>query len=101
MTRRRLALCTTVALLSLTAIVRADNIVLSRFTDYLDALRTQAGIPGLTAAIVGPSDVVWERAFGVQDVERNVAALPDTRFHLDGVTQVVVASVASSLLTST
>jgi CubicO group peptidase (beta-lactamase class C family) len=93
MTRRRLALCTTVALLSLTTLVRADDIVLSRFADYLDALRTQAGIPGLAAAIVGPSDVVWERAFGVQDVERNVAALPDTRFHLDGVTQVVVASL--------
>jgi CubicO group peptidase (beta-lactamase class C family) len=92
MTRRRLALCTTV-LLSLTAIVRADDLVLSRFGDYLDALRTQAGIPGLAAAIVGPSDVTWEHTFGVQDVERNVATLPITSFHLDGVTQVVVASL--------
>ena len=32
----------------------ADDLVLSRFSDYLDALRVQAGIPGLAAAIVGP-----------------------------------------------
>src|SRR5256885_2152331 len=93
MTPRRLLLGTTAILLSLTVIVRADDIVLSRFGDYLDALRTQAGIPGLAAAIVGPADVAWEHTFGVQDVARNVAALPITSFHLDGVTQVVVASL--------
>jgi CubicO group peptidase (beta-lactamase class C family) len=81
--------------LSLGALVHgADDLVLSRFTDYLDALRSQAGIPGLAAAIVGPSSVIWEGSFGLQDVERNIAVRVDTPFQLDGTTQAIVASMA-------
>ena len=67
---------------------------MSRFGDYLEALRAQAGIPGLAAAIVGPDSVYWDRAFGQQDVERNVATRTDTPFQLDGTTQTIVASLA-------
>ena len=81
--------------LSVVALVHAaDDLVLSRFSDYLDALRIQAGIPGLAAAIVGPADVTWEGAFGQQDVERNIATRLDTPFQLDGTTQAIVASLA-------
>ncbi len=72
----------------------ADDFVLSRFSDYLDALRVQAGIPGLAAAIVGPTDVSWEGMFGKQDVERNIATRVDTPFQLDGTTQAFVATLA-------
>jgi len=72
----------------------ADDFVLSRFNEYLDALRIQAGIPGLAAAIVGQTDVNWEGAFGHQDVERNVVTRTDTPFQLDGTTQTFVASLA-------
>src|SRR3954469_12891190 len=72
----------------------ADDFVLTRFSDYLDALRVQAGIPGMAAAIVGPADVSWEGAFGRQDLERNLPTLPITPFQLDGTTQAVVASLA-------
>ena len=81
--------------LSAVALVHAaDDLVLSRFSEYLDALRVQAGIPGLAAAIVGSTDVTWEGAFGQQDVERNIAARLDTPFQLDGTTQAIVASLA-------
>jgi len=63
MTRRRLFLTTTMALLSLTCSSRRRP-VLSRFSDYLDALRTQAGIPGLAAAIVGRLTVTWGGRYG-------------------------------------
>jgi CubicO group peptidase (beta-lactamase class C family) len=72
----------------------ADDFVLSRFSDYLDALRVQAGIPGLAAAVVGPGDVMWEGAFGRQDVERNLPTRLDTPFQLDGTTQAFVGSLA-------
>jgi len=71
-----------------------DSFLYSRFGDYLDALRTQAGIPGLAAAIVGPTTVQWEAAYGQQDVERNIAARTDTPFQLDGTTQPIIASLA-------
>src|SRR6185369_12159775 len=81
--------------LSAVALVRAaDDLVLTRFGEYLDALRVQAGIPGLAAAIVGPTDVTWEGAFGQQDVDRNVVTRLDTPFQLDGTTQAFVATAA-------
>src|SRR5882757_7431807 len=80
--------------LSMVALVRADDLVQSRFSEYLDALRVQAGIPGLAAAIVGPTDVTWEGAFGQKDVGRNIPTRLDTPFQLDGTTQAFVASLA-------
>jgi CubicO group peptidase (beta-lactamase class C family) len=80
--------------LSAVALVRADDLVLSRFSEYLDALRVQAGIPGLAGAIVGPTDLVWEGALGQQDVDRNMPARLDTPFQLDATTQAFVGSLA-------
>ncbi|MCU1382851.1 MAG: hypothetical protein JWL71_1548, partial [Acidobacteria bacterium] len=95
MRRLPLLLLTMALELSVSARPRAaDDLVLSRFSDYLDALRIQAGIPGLAAALVGPADVTWERAFGYQDVNRNIVTRLDTPFQLDGTTQAFVGSLA-------
>jgi len=93
---RRPPLLLTIVLLVLAGVFThaADDFLYSRFSDYLDALRTQAGIPGLAAAIVGPTGVAWEAAFGQQDVEHNVATRVDTPFELDGLTQTMVAARA-------
>jgi CubicO group peptidase (beta-lactamase class C family) len=95
MRRPPLLLLAITLVLSVSALVHAaDDFVLSRFGDYLEALRQQTGIPGLAAAIVGATDVNWEAAFGQQDVEHNVATRDDTPFQLDGTTQAVVAALA-------
>jgi CubicO group peptidase (beta-lactamase class C family) len=65
----------------------------ARFGEYVDALRTQAGIPGLAVAIVGENDPLWERAVGHQTIERGVATQPDTPFYLDGLTQLFTATI--------
>jgi len=94
--RRPLLLLTMALSLSVGALVHAaDDFVLSRFSEYLGSLRTQAGIPGLAAAIVGPASVNWEAAFGLQDVERNIHTRLDTPFQLDGTTQAIAASLAA------
>lgn len=80
-------------LLLLGARLRADDYVLERFSDFLEPLRIQAGIPGLAAAIVGPDDLIWERAFGRQDLTQSVSARTDTPFHLNGVTQIFTAAM--------
>jgi CubicO group peptidase (beta-lactamase class C family) len=72
----------------------ADSLVLARFSDYLEALRVQTGIPGLAATITQNGDVVWEHGFGLSDVDRNVGVRPDTAFQIDGLTQYIVASLA-------
>jgi CubicO group peptidase (beta-lactamase class C family) len=91
----RRALCVlTVAVLMLVRVpARADELLFDRFREYVEALRTQAGIPGLAAAIVGRTDILWEGAFGQQDVERGIAARTDTPFEIDGTTQVFTAAI--------
>jgi CubicO group peptidase (beta-lactamase class C family) len=91
---RRAWLTFTVAVsLLLGASLRGDDLVNERFGEYLDSLRAQTGIPGLAAAIVDANDIVWERAFGKQDLNRSVAARTDTPFHIDGVTQMFTAAM--------
>ena len=94
MSIRRPLLTMALSLSACAAVLAADDFVLGRFGEYLDALRIQAGIPGMAAAIVGPVSVNWDTAFGLQDVERNVATRTDTPFQLDGTTQTIVASLA-------
>ncbi len=50
------------------------------FETYLDALRQQAGIPGLSAAIVKDGQIAWERGFGFRNVEARIPATPDTPY---------------------
>jgi len=91
--RRSLILITTAVSLSATVLVHAaDDLVLSRFSDFLDALREQSGIPGLAATIVSTNDVMWEHANGLRDVERNLPVRTDTPFHIDASVQLLVAA---------
>lgn len=71
--------------------VRGQGIVYEVFGAYLDSLREQAGIPGLAAAIVDREGIVWERAYGWQDIGRAIATRMDTPFAADGLTQVFTA----------
>jgi CubicO group peptidase (beta-lactamase class C family) len=91
---RRPLLALTIALsIYMCVPAHAQELVYGRLRDYLEALRTQAGIPGMAAAVVGNVDVVWEQAFGKQDLEQSLTTLPSTPFQLDGLTQVFTASI--------
>ena len=92
MRRFLLVVATAFALLGRTP-QAAEDPRLERFGDYVESLRLQTGIPGLAAAIVGNNAVLWQRAFGRQDIERSIAARTDTPFQLDGLTQVFTATM--------
>jgi len=47
---------------------------------YLESLRQQAGIPGLSAAVVRDGTIAWERGFGYQNVAARARAMPDTPY---------------------
>ena len=91
---RRLALIVSIALLLIRPPAVAQGLVYDLFAEYLEPLRTQAGIPGMAAAIVGPDRIVWERAYGWQDIAASIATRLDTPFHVDGLTQVFTAALA-------
>ena len=91
--RSRLLGLTIAAALLVPASGEAQDLIFDSFRDYLDSLRIQAGIPGLSVALVGGNEILWEHAFGQQDVERAIPTRTDTPFHLDGITQVVTAAL--------
>jgi CubicO group peptidase (beta-lactamase class C family) len=71
----------------------AQGLGIALFERYLDALRQQIGIPGLSAAIVHDSRIVWERGFGFSDVARAVPARPDTPYPIAGLSQTLAVTV--------
>ena len=76
-----------------TALPPSRDQLLALFGAYFETLRAQAGIPGLAAAIVGDSDVLWDQPFGRQDLGTNTSTRSDTPFHFDGLTQLITASM--------
>jgi len=89
--RRRLTPALVAALLFVCVPAQAQIIVYEVFGAYLDSLRDQAGIPGLAAAVVDSNGIVWERAYGRQDIARALPARTDTPFNADGLTQSITA----------
>ncbi len=91
---RRALLTLTVALgLLASAPLGAEDLVYARFGDLLDSLRVQLGIPGMSAAIIGRNDVLWERAFGHENLERSSVMRMDTPMHIDGLTETFTATL--------
>ena len=59
---------------------------------YLDALRQQAGIPGMSAAIIRDGQILWEEAFGWADRENRIAATPHTLYSLASISKPITAT---------
>lgn len=47
---------------------------------YLESLRVQTGIPGMSAALVRDGVVLWEKGYGLQNVTSRLRATPDTPY---------------------
>ena len=58
---------------------------------YLEPLREQAGIPGMSAAVVQDGEIIWEAGFGYQDVGARIAATPDTPYLVADLSQTLAA----------
>jgi len=65
---------------------------LGLFERYLDALRLDFGIPGLTAAVIDDT-LQWERGFGSADLASGTSATPATPFPVAGLTQSIGAGL--------
>lgn len=71
----------------------AQNLTLSLFERYLESFRVEAGIPGVSAAILQNGVVVWERGLGRQNVETQTPATPDTPYLIGGISQAFGATL--------
>jgi CubicO group peptidase (beta-lactamase class C family) len=70
-----------------------QELTFSLFERYLDALRVQANIPGLSAAIVQNERLVWSTGLGFSDVEHAIRPRVDTPYHISGVTEALSAAL--------
>src|SRR5262245_28480139 len=99
MTRTAAATLTAIALAfvmwapSRAQLAAIDERRLALFGRYLEALRIQAGIPGLSAAVVVDGRVVWEAGYGFADVEARVAATPDTPYPIASITKTFTSTL--------
>lgn len=71
----------------------AQSLPISLFERYLESLRQQAGIPGMSAAIIQNGSVAWDHAFGFQDVEGSVAATANTPYPILDLSQTLSSTV--------
>lgn len=67
--------------------------VSSPFAAYLEPLRQQAGIPGLSAAILLNGEIVWERGYGFSNQETRVRATPDTPYLVADLSETIAATL--------
>ncbi|MEP6915853.1 MAG: serine hydrolase domain-containing protein [Acidobacteriota bacterium] len=60
---------------------------------YLESLRQQAGIPGMSVAVVQDGEIVWERGLGFQNIAARVRATPDTPYLVGDIGQTLAAAL--------
>lgn len=82
-----------VAALALAPRPDAQSLPYALFDRYLDALREEAGIPGLSVAIVQGRRLVWDTGLGRQDAEQGIPARADTPYLIGDLTQNFAAVV--------
>ena len=71
----------------------AQSLSLSLLERYLESLRVEAGIPGLSVSVLQNGVVVWERGFGRQDLEAAVPATPFTPYVIGDLSQTIGATL--------
>jgi CubicO group peptidase (beta-lactamase class C family) len=64
------------------------------FENYLESLRLQSGIPGMSAVIVRDGAVVWDKGFGYANLSTREAATADTPYLAGDISE----TLASTLL---
>ena len=58
---------------------------------YLEAARLQAGIPGMSAAVLSNGVVIWEKGYGFQNLATRERATPDTPYLVGDVSSTLAA----------
>jgi CubicO group peptidase (beta-lactamase class C family) len=65
--------------------------VLPTLDAYLESLRLQAGIPGMSAAIVNEGSVIWAKGYGFANLATRERATPDTPYLVGDVSETLAA----------
>jgi CubicO group peptidase (beta-lactamase class C family) len=75
---------------------RALEFGASAFEGYIELLRQQAQIPGLSGLLIKDGAIVWERGLGFANLESRIPARPDTPYVIGDLTGPFTAVLVSS-----
>jgi CubicO group peptidase (beta-lactamase class C family) len=74
----------------------ADRV--ERFEKQVEELRRFLKIPGMSAVIVKDQKILWSKGFGFADTEKQLAATPETLYHVASLTKTFAATLVMQLV---
>jgi serine beta-lactamase-like protein LACTB len=96
---RRHLLLGTAALAATSVAHAADKQRIEKARAIIQGVFAASPIAALSIAVTRGDELIWAEAFGLADVELNVAANPRHRFRLGSVSKIVTATLAAELAT--
>jgi len=75
-----------------------DKRATEQFSRFLEELRKDLKIPGLSAAIVKDEKVLWSEGFGYADIENKTKATPETSYYLASLTKTFASTIILQLV---
>ena len=74
-----------------TSATAQQTLAFTLFEQYVEPLRQNAAIPGISAVILQDGQTIWERGFGHRDIEAALPATADTPYLVADLTQTFTA----------
>ncbi len=93
MRRFRIGVVVVLACMVVSQRTSAQSLTFGLFERYLDALRVELAIPGLSAAIVQDGRIVWDHGSGLRDVAASSAATATTPYPVANLSQTLGATL--------
>src|SRR5438067_12512992 len=59
---------------------------------WIESQMAYRGLPGVSVGIVYDQDLIWSRGFGYADVEKKVAAAPDTIYRIASISKLFTST---------
>src|SRR5688572_31013907 len=91
--RSLLALAIVVAVAGFGQRTSAQGLTFSLFERYLESLRENAGVPGMSALVLQGGAEVWSTGFGRADIDSSARPTADTPYLIGGLSQTIGATL--------
>ncbi len=76
----------------------AEMDITRQFIQFIEDLRRDLKIPGLSAAMVKDGNVLWAKGFGFANIEKKIVATPETSYYLASLTKTFASTIIMQLV---
>ena len=75
-----------------------DKKKVAQFEEYVTSLMEEQGAPGLTVALAKGDDVIYTKAFGYRNKEKEIPTTTDTIFGIASITKSITGIAVAQLV---